>query len=263
VKFENNWVANGGSVGIALQNSDGDNLFQFIFFGGAMNYTIYDSVNGRDSGIAYSDGGLVLDFDLTAPTNYRLTAGTAVIVGSLAPSGNPAVSRFRTYSYQAGSGSSYDLFINDLAVTQPGEPAVTGDTVRIVRAPPVLHDGIPQTWWDRYGLGTNSTADADEDADLAGNRDEYIADTDPTNGASFFDNHIYSAGGGAVLMIPAGPPTTNSRVYDAWFSADLAAGAWQPLNLNVPGAADGGVVILSVTNDADGLFYRTGVKLLP
>jgi hypothetical protein len=261
VNVENNWIESGGSVGIALQSAGGDNLFQFIFFGGATNYTIFDSAGARDSGIAYTAAGLALDFELTAPTNYRFAAGASVVVGSLAASADSSIGRFRAYTYQAGSGPNYDLFINELAVTRPGEPFVTGDTVRIARLPPALHDGIPLSWWNRYGLGTNATAGANEDGDPARNWEEYAADTDPTNAASFFDNVIPATAGAFVLLLSVGPPTTNSRVYDVWFNSDLPDGAWLPMNLDIPGAGDGAAVILSVTNDADGRIYRTGVKL--
>ena len=36
---------------------------------------------------------------------------------------------------------------------------------------------------------------------------------------------------------------------------------WQPLNMNVPGAANGAALTLSVTNTVESAVYRTGVKL--
>ena len=41
----------------------------------------------------------------------------------------------------------------------------------------------------------------------------------------------------------------------------LGQAAWQPLGLNVRGAADGAAVILRVTNTLPAATYRTGVRL--
>jgi hypothetical protein len=63
------------------------------------------------------------------------------------------------------------------------------------------------------------------------------------------------------MTVQAGPPTTNSRLYDVWYCTNLLDGSWSPLNLNVSGANDGSAVMLTVTNDVDLRHYRTGVKL--
>ncbi len=123
-------------------------------------------------------------------------------------------------------------------------------------------DGIPNGWELLYfGGATNADPLAYSDGDPVDNLDEYIADTDPTNGESFFDNAITNVTGRGTLILYAGPPTTNSRVYDAWSCTNLVEGDWAAQNLNVPGAVDGAAVALTVTNDVLKRFYRTGVKL--
>jgi hypothetical protein len=261
VKFDNNWIVTNGSVGLAMQNSAGDNLFEFIFFGGADNYTIFDGTGGRDSGVQYSDSGLALAFEPSGADGYRFTAGATVITGQLATAADQAVARIRVYNHQAGTGPEYDLFANDLRVTSPGSPVFAGDTVRIVRDPAALQDGIPVSWWQRYGLGSTNTAAGNNDGDIADNAGEYAADTDPTDPASVFTNRVLGFSGAGSLAIQVGPPTTNSRVYDVWVSSNLVNGAWSPMNRDVPGASDGAAVMMTVTGVRERVFYRTGVKV--
>ncbi|MBU0677125.1 MAG: hypothetical protein KJ626_03335, partial [Verrucomicrobia bacterium] len=125
------------------------------------------------------------------------------------------------------------------------------------------HDGISDDYETKYsGTATGLVAGADIDGDGKINIDEYIADTVPTNGLSFFENLITNTvESGATIVLIAGPPTTNSRVYDAWFSTDLVNDGWTALGLDVPGAPNGGIVTLIVTNDAGRKIYRTGVKI--
>jgi hypothetical protein len=124
-------------------------------------------------------------------------------------------------------------------------------------------DGIPNEWWVRYGIaGGGRTATNDPDADTGSNLDEYIADTDPTNNLSRFSNVVSNMDGRSVMTLQAGPPTTNSRVYDVWWKTNLMeSGGWTPYDWNIQGNAGGGSVQFSVTNDAGKRFYRTGVKL--
>ena len=243
-------------------NASGGNLFQLIFFGGATNYTIYDRVNGRDSGIVYTDTGLALDFALTATDSYSLVVnGGGAITGQLASAGDRVIAKFRAYNYQAGVGGNYDTFINALRITRPGAVVVSNDTVTIVRQPAVYFDGIPMSWWNRFGLGTNSSANADSDGDGQSNWQEYIADTNPTNPASVAHLQIFHTASSAPGDLFIEAPTTNSRLYDIWIATDLFLGGWTPQNLNLFGSPSGGELRLSATNNLPGAFYRTGVKL--
>ncbi len=262
VEFENNWIANGGSVGVALRNAGGADLFQLIFFGGATNYTIYDSVSGRDSGIVYSDTGVVLDFTPVGTDSYSLVVnGGGAITGRLASAADRSIAKFRAYNYQAGVGPSYDTFLNSLRITRVAPLVVTNDTVTIVRRPAVYFDGIPMSWWNRFGLGTNSAANADSDGDGQSNWAEYIADTNPTNAASVAPNLIFHTASTAPMDLIIEAPTTNSRLYDVWIATDLFLGGWSPQNFNLYGSPTGGALRFSVTNNLPGTFYRTGVKL--
>ncbi|MBU0677537.1 MAG: lamin tail domain-containing protein [Verrucomicrobia bacterium] len=124
-------------------------------------------------------------------------------------------------------------------------------------------DGISDDYELKYsGSVTGLTASADIDSDGWINLDEYIADTIPTNGLSFYDPDVTNATGAATMQIIAGPPTTNSRVYDVFYTTDLVTdGSWTPMNFDVPGEADGSALTLTVTNDVEGRVYRSGVKV--
>jgi hypothetical protein len=145
VAFENQWVSTGGSVGVALLNPDGQYLVEFLFAGGGSTYTVNDSASSRDTGVAYTDAGLDLAFTLTGSNTYQLAAGAGTLTGTLASRSDMTISRFRAWNHSAGTGGSYNFYINDLQVTNaPGQPSATSATVRIVRLgfPPTV-DPIP------------------------------------------------------------------------------------------------------------------------
>jgi hypothetical protein len=124
-------------------------------------------------------------------------------------------------------------------------------------------DGIPDSWWDRYLIaGPQRRATNDLDIDAADNLEEYIADTNPTNGASVFSNRIVNASGGSTITLQVGPPTTNSRLYDVWWKTNLLeSGDWQPFSYDLPGDAGGAALQIQVPSTPHSRFYRTGVRI--
>jgi len=264
VRMDNNWIQTGGAVGFGLQNNSGNNLLELYFSGGGANYTVKDSLGDRDTGRAYTANGLNIDVLLQTPTTYKLTIGTTVVTGSLIANADQAIRRFRAFSYNSRTGNTdsanYDFFFNDIKISEPGTPTLSNDTVTIVRETMALWDGIPSGWWQRYGLESTNKASANWDSDVSSNWDEWVADTDPTNPASFFQDQIFEFNLGGSFLLMSGTPTTNTRVYDVWASTSLVDGVWSPLGLNVPGAVDGAAVELHVPDDT-GPFLRTGVKL--
>lgn len=263
VSMDNGFIDPGSGVGVAIQNNNGDTLWEFFFNGGDQYYTI----SGGTTDVGWTSSGIIVELTLVGPTNYSATitplgSSSRVINGNLLPNANSSATLCRVWNYNAGAGSDYDVFFNDMAILTAGSSLVsTSDSVNIVRIAAALHDGIPLAWWERYGLGTNSAASNDDDLDGSINRDEYIFDTVPTNAASVYSNRIVAVTMPGNFTIQAGPPTTNSRRYDIWYSTNLADSGWQPLNLNQPGAADGGAIMLTVTNHEPVSHFRTSVGL--
>ncbi|MBU0678992.1 MAG: DUF5110 domain-containing protein [Verrucomicrobia bacterium] len=264
-RFDNNWIQNGGSIGFGLRNAGGQDLLEFYFAGGESAYTISDGTGTRSTSIGWTGDGMNITFRLLGSSTYQLTVGATVISDNLISHTDGAITTFRIWNYNAGTGSEYDSFINDIVLNGgAGSGSSTSVVVTIVRTTGSL---IPQAWRDRYGLtGANSGDQDDKDGDGRTNLEEYWSDTIPTNGLSFFDGLTVTSwsqsADGVTLVIEVTPPTTNSRLYDVSFASNLFDGVWSSLGLDLPGKSDGSTVSFSVTNNVDGkLYYRTQVKL--
>jgi hypothetical protein len=259
--FENGNIETGGAVGFGLQNAGGTNVLEFLFIGGQNNYTVTDSLGNRDTGLNWKNSGFPVSFHLTGGNTYLMQFGALNMTGSLINVSDQAITRLRFFNFNAGSGGASDFFFHSLRISAAGSSSVTSDTVAIVREIAALQDGIPVSWWQQYGLGSTNTAGGDYDHDAASNLDEYVADTNPTNPASYYNDEILQVSGYGAMQIMSGQPTSLNRVYDVWCSTSLVNAAWTALNLNVPGAADGSPVPLFFLTTTSNAFYRSGVKL--
>jgi hypothetical protein len=259
--FENGFIDTGAGVGFELKNAAGSSLVEFFFVGGQTNFTVRDSLGDRDTGLNFTSSGFPLSFELTGADTYYMAFDALTMTGSLMGIADQAITQFSFYNDNAGGGSDHDFFLNDLALTSPGSAGMNCDTVKVIRTIVELQDGIPVWWWQKYGLGAGETAEGNSDSDDATNGEEWLADSDPTNSLSFYDNQILTISGTTPMTVMSGTPTTNSRVYDVWVSTDLELGDWQPLNLDVPGEADGSAVPLMINNTTEYLYMQTGVKI--
>lgn len=117
-------------------------------------------------------------------------------------------------------------------------------------------DGMIDGWEVTNFCGTcESDGGADGDTDGWSDREEFVADTQPTNAASAFSSDWnYEDPNVPVVGIPDSSPDRRYRIERA---TNLLYGAWRPVITNIPG--NGGLLQLTFTNRPDTAFYRTGV----
>ncbi|HOW97122.1 MAG TPA: hypothetical protein P5567_13675 [Kiritimatiellia bacterium] len=136
------------------------------------------------------------------------------------------------------------------------EPAFTTGGVatawyRLKGAGPAAGEAWDQAQWDAIdGL------DTDLDGDI--NSREYVADTNPTNGASFFPRVAFAGDFGFTADM-AIPQTSTGRMYAVEATVDLRAGDWALILPEEQGV--GGTILFILTNNAPFRSYRTRVRL--
>jgi hypothetical protein len=152
---------------------------RFYFVGGQNNYRITDATTARDSGLAYTNGGLNLTVTLTSSNSYTLSTGGTNITGTLAAAGG-AISRLIVENRNAGPDTPYNLYIGALTHTRLLSDAGTASA----NAPAVTLGGVSGGFdgWRgdepsseemllKYAIGGAATPD-DEAAVPQGSHDE-------------------------------------------------------------------------------------------
>jgi hypothetical protein len=120
-------------------------------------------------------------------------------------------------------------------------------------------DGIPNYWEQRYGTTTGLVASADNDSDGFSNYLEYLADTNPTNSASFFEIDALLARANQTVTFLG----STARQYQIFYTTnDLAATnlTWIAAHTNKIWGA-GTNSFITVTNTGDKAFYRLKATL--
>lgn len=113
------------------------------------------------------------------------------------------------------------------------------------------------TWAVASGLPEGSRGrDDDYDGDGFSNWAEYVANTDPTRKDSVFHVVEVSQNGTQVAVAFTG---SADRVYELWFTTDLAEGTWT--RVAGPRAGAGGPDTLSHTHEGPSGFFRLKVGL--
>jgi hypothetical protein len=134
-----------------------------------------------------------------------------------------------------------------------------GDNIDNACDPDIDGDGLPNWWEVQYGFDPASfvlDTTNDPDADGFGNIEEYVAGTNPTNGASLFQFTAVSNSPRFVFSFPS----ASGRYYDVLVSTNLPPGEWIPWRTNLIGSN----VSMSVTdtNNLPYRNYRLRVKLI-
>jgi len=256
LRFDNNWVNTGSEVGFALTDSAGTVKLRFFFVGGQSNYRITDAITARDSGLAYTNGGLNLTLTLNSGNAYTLSGGGTNITGNLAAVGG-AISRLVVENKNAGPDTPYNLYIG--AMTHTRQVADSG-TVSI-NAPALTFggsaqtDGLPNSWWSTYFENPSDwVAGNDADGDGFTNAQEYALGTDPTSHASAFRITSVNNNGGTSTVEWS---SVSGKKYRLQSKANLSDD-WADAGSEV--TADGATS--SATHTAwDRHFYR--VRLVP
>ena len=235
VRFDNNWIDGGNSVGLAFQNRFAQNLAEFYFIGGDTNYLLNDAMGSRPTGIPWTGEGLDLQFEITDGVNYTITVNTQAFQGVLAVSSESLVRRIRVWNASAGGGFEHNVYLEDLRIDGlPGESESFNDEITITRP-----------------FGPLS----DQDDDGFQRWEEELAGTDPADAGSHLPD-IPANWTQAVLTVQL-PQSTPDRWYDIFCRTNLMEGGWTRCGLDALGW--GGPLTLSVTNQDDSAFYRTGV----
>jgi hypothetical protein len=135
MQIDNGYI-DGGAVGVGLQDSVGDNRFEFYFVSGQSDYTIKDGSGTFDTGIGYTDGGLTLSYQVTGANTYDLTVirfpstgqsgSTAYTFAGIDTGSTYDISQLHVFDSNGASDGNHNYYVNDLSITTVPEPGCFG-----------------------------------------------------------------------------------------------------------------------------------------
>jgi len=219
-------MQNGGNDGMALvYNNTG--LVQFVSYEGSLT-----PVSGPAAGVASIDIG---SLNAVAQTTSLQLCGTGTNYAEMVGSGS-----WITNVNSRGTFNACQVI--------PGAPPSTDDD----------GDLIPNDWELLYfGTTTGAIAGVDTDLDTFINIDEYIAGTNPTNAASYFEfNNITASGVSRGLEFD----TVTGRLYQVLWTTNLIGQTWNNSSNGIVGS--GSPITITDTNSGDRIFQvRTRLDL--
>ena len=120
--MDNGSVNTSQAVGISLENSNSETLFEFFFQGGDTYYETNDAAGIDATTTNFTRDGLNLQFTLTSATTYALDITTLVenetVTGTLmSPANGQVVSQIRLFNGNAGAGDDFNVYFNNFAVS--------------------------------------------------------------------------------------------------------------------------------------------------
>jgi hypothetical protein len=221
VQLENNWIGTSNSVGVALENTAGESLFECYFSGGESAYRVTDSSGNDPTDVGYTDAGITVEFSLTGTTNYEATiTGTnqTSVSGDLVPRTDSSISRLRFWNYSAGVGENYNAYFNDLLVTEDAAGGTLSDSLAIFLVDP--DNNLPGWWLELYfGSSTTNVAGIDSDEDGFINQLEFWLGTNPTNDRSLLEIENIAPTGSNDYAVTW--QSVGGRSYDVQYVDDL------------------------------------------
>ncbi len=174
--------------------------FGWIDFGDGTpaNGIQYQNNSATDSGVNHDGLGNLTGFAYGANIGW-INFGWTVITDANRPRVNLLTGAFSGFAYSANMGwinlGTGNLITNSMAITDTDS------------------DGIADAWEQTYFANlTTSTATSDSDGDGASDKDEYIAGTDPENGADYLRivSHSYNGAYTEATVVFTTDPT---RLY--------------------------------------------------
>jgi len=130
--MDNGYVTSNSSVGVSIQNAEGQNLWEWYFPGGASTYSYHDNSGYNSSTLGWTAQGMHIAFTLTSTNTYTATVtalasggGSFTVSGSLISESDPGVAQVRAFNNSAGTGSGYDFFVNNISIFDKADNAFT------------------------------------------------------------------------------------------------------------------------------------------
>jgi hypothetical protein len=260
LRFDNNWVDNGGETGFALTDNSGNIKFRFYFVGGQTNYRINDATAGRESGIGYTEGGLNLAFTLTSANAYTLSTGGGNITGILAPVGG-SISRLVVENKNAGSNMERNLYIGSMTHTRQLSDAGAITATASVLSYSGTTDGIDNSWWALYGIGEgNRVATLDPDGDGFAHLQEYALGTNPMDSSSTFKVKTIERNGNELIITWS---SVSGKKYQLQATSQLNPSSWQDVGEVLTANSGLSTKTVTVPADAAAAAYFVRVNLIP
>lgn len=125
--MDNGSITNGNTIGFSLRNAANQSLMEFVFVGGATNYTLNDGTGtGFSTGVGYTTAGLDVRITYSALNTYSISitpkGGTTTVISNRTftpQAGGQVPAEIRMFNAGAGSGPGSDLFFNSLGINNP------------------------------------------------------------------------------------------------------------------------------------------------
>ncbi len=157
IRMQNGWIwEEGGSVGVALRDSAGDEKWAFYFVGGAVTYGGTETTD-----IDWTDAGVDIAFTLTGANSYSVDVTpvggtTRTYTGTF----TGTIDEVRAWSSNNGTNDEFnsnrDFFIDNLLIegdqSAPSRVSVSVTITRVEGDEDSNDDGVPDWWYNQYGL---------------------------------------------------------------------------------------------------------------